>query len=244
MVEYLRAMMVFIDHYQTLITGVLAIAAAFIAADIAKGQLGAAKEQIEVARDQINEAKRQADRDRYGRLRAARASLPAVLSGICKYAADAAEVLWKQRIDTASEPYGHARWEVILPVPTFPNEYLPALERVVELTENDAVANRIEEILREAQVLDARTQGLAHGKTASFEYIIEMVIQAASIYARASSLLDFARRQSETVATDDLWDRTILALTSMQIYDQEVKDVARQQRDSGQSPGEADTRFA
>lgn len=47
--------------------------------------------------------------------------------------------------------------------PAFPSEVLGALERVVELTDVEAVADRIENMLREVQVLSARTRPLVKG---------------------------------------------------------------------------------
>lgn len=67
--KFLTAVGTWIYEFQTLITGLLAIGAAWIAANIAKGQLEAAKEQIRVAREQIAAGTAEADQVRERRLR-------------------------------------------------------------------------------------------------------------------------------------------------------------------------------
>lgn len=225
--------------YQTLIAGDLALLAALIAAIIAWRQLRA-------TRDQLDELKRQATRDQAGRLRAARASLPAVLSTICDYAEavgralnsgwPAAAVVYPNDVDPL------ATYRVTIVVPPFPSETLASLERVVELTDSDPVADRIESILREAQVLGARCRKLGAGDDASVGNLASYVLQAGSIYARAESLFEYARRQSDTAAAEPLWERVYVALSIMGVHRNEVLEMARRERDNGDSPGEADTR--
>jgi hypothetical protein len=221
------------DHWQTMITGVLALGAAGWAAWLARGQLSA-------ARQQMKEARRQARNDRDGRLRAARASLPATLSAICDYAERVAAEL--RSAYPVPNLLGVDRY--VPTFPPFPAETIMSLERVVELTADNSVAERIESILREAQVLDARCRGMIRGDRISADYLAALLQQAASIYARAESLFDYGRRRSAGVSTAPLWDRVFAAFTVFRLYEgahDAVFEMAREARDQGQQPGEADT---
>lgn len=225
--------------YQSFIAGVIALVAALLAVFVSWRQLEAAKAQLA-------ETKRQADRDRAGKLRAARASLPAVLSLICDYAQQVGRALnraWP--VDATLYPDDvdpFASYQISIALPPFPAEALQALERVVELTDSDPVAERIESMLREAQVLGARTRELASGNELSVDQLGGYILQAASLYARAESLFEYGRRQSEAPAAEPLWDRVFAALNIMLIFREEVLAMARRERDAGLPPGEADTR--
>jgi len=227
--------------YQTFITGLLALAAALIAAEIARRQLKA-------ARDQLAETKRQADRDRAGKLRAARASLPTVLSAVCDYAEETGRHLngvWPLEAKLyPSDINVLTTYRIKVTTSAFPADTLQSLERVVELTESSAVADRIESVLREVQVLGARTRKLGVGDDVSIDNLSAYILQAASIYARAESLFEYARRQSDGLATEPLWDRVFAALSIMGVRRENVLAMARREREHGDTPGEADTRAA
>lgn len=217
--------------YQTFVGAMIALIAALIAAEIARRQLA--------------ETKRQAARDRAGRLRAARASLPAVLSAVCDYAEATARTLnaaWP--IDAILYPNDAdpcASRRLTINIEPFPAETLRSLERVVELTDSEEVADRIESILREAQVLAARTRKLGTGDNLTTDHLSFYILQTASLYARAESLFEYARRQSDSLSTETLWKRAFAALSIMGVDREEVLETARHERDRGDPPGEADT---
>lgn len=225
--------------YQTIIAGGVALVAALIAAEISRRQL-------QSSRDQLVELRRQADQDRAGRLRATRASLPTVLSAICHYAEQTARALngaWPaaaRLYPNDSNPF--STYRIAAAIEPFPTETLASLERVVALTDTDEIAERIESIFREAQVLSARTRKLPFGDDVSTSMLSGLILQAASMYARAESLLDYARHQTDGVAPEPLWDRVSVALNIFGIYQDEVLEIARRERDNGDTPGEADTR--
>lgn len=225
--------------YQTIIAGGVALGAALIAAEISRRQLRSSREQLV-------EMRRQADQDRSGRLRATRASLPTVLSGICHYAEQTARALngvWPavaRLYPDDADPF--ATYRITAPIQPFPTETLASLERVVALTDSEEVAERIESILREAQVLSIRTRKLPFGDDVSTSMLSGFVLQSASIYASAESLLDYARHQAEGIASEPLWDRVFVALNIFGVYQEEVLEMARRERDNGDTPGEADTR--
>ena len=126
-------------------------------------------------------------------------------------------------------------------VPAFPPELLAALERIVELTDVKAVAERVESILREVQVFGARGRDLQQGAEHTLPYLAGLILQTASIYARAESLFGYARRQSASVDEHELWDRVAAALSIAGVHRPEVDRMAHSERDAGLPPGEADT---
>ena len=230
--------------YQTLITGLLALTAAVIAAWIARGQLRASETQIKVAIDQLEADRTRAAAERSGRLRGARASLPTVLSSICSYSRDAARALhdaWPTPAKLYPDTPLASAYRVSCEVPQFPVELIAPLERIVEFTDAPEVAERIESILREVQVFNARTDELKGGSTVSIGELASYILEAAAIYARAESLFDYARRQSETVSSKPLWDRVFAALLIFGVHDEIVKTKAQREKDNGLSPGEAET---
>ncbi|WP_157217999.1 hypothetical protein [Flavisphingomonas formosensis] len=234
-----------IYDFQTLITGLLAVGAALYAARFAQKQVNAARLQIEVARDQIAAIKDQADRERTARLRAARASLPTTLSSICEFAQEAGEALhaaWPAAAKLYPEDHDpNSVQPVTANLPPFPYELLDSLERIVELTDAEDVAERIESILREAQIFSARTRPLVSGTDINTDLLAIHIIQAAALYARAESLFTYARRKTPGVNSANLWDRVFAALTLMRVYEPAILEEAQKQRERGISPGEADS---
>ncbi|MCW2339113.1 type II secretory pathway pseudopilin PulG [Sphingobium sp. B2D3A] len=234
-----------IYDFQTLIAGILAVGAALYAARFAQKQVGAANLQIEVAREQIAAVKEQADQERAAKLRAARASLPTTLSSICEYAQEAGEALyaaWPVAAKVYPDDHDpHSVQSVKADIPSFPYELLDSLERIVELTDAEDVAERIESILREAQVFSARTRPLVSGTNIDTDVLAIHIIQAAALYARAESLFTYARRKTNGVNSADLWDRVFAALLVWRVYEPRILDEAKNQRGQGLPPGEADS---
>jgi hypothetical protein len=234
-----------IYDFQTLITGLLAVGAAFYAARFAQKQVNAANSQIEVAREQIAVAKAQSDHERGARLRAARASLPTTLSSICEFAQEAGKTLhaaWPSAAKLYPEDHhSNSVQPVKADLPLFPYELLESLERIVELTDAEDVAERIESILREAQIFSARTRPLVAGTDINTDLLAIHIIQAAALYARAESLFTYARRKTPGVNSANLWDRVFAALTLMRVDDPAVLKEAQRQRELGLPPGEADS---
>lgn len=215
-----------LSGYQTLITGVLAVVAAAWT---------------------IIQTRVQYRRERKGRLRAARAALPVTLSAILDHASLVARALadgWP--VEAKFYPHmtdvlAERRFDVT--VPPFSVELIAALERIVELADRDDVAERIESILREAQVLHARCRGLSSGELVSLHYYAGLIGDAAALYARAESLIEYARRLAPGVSTSNLWDRTFASLPLMRVEIDLVREVLQQERAAGLPPGEADIRL-
>ena len=231
------------DHWQTMITGVLAVGAASWAALSARGQLDAAKNQVSAARAQLDAQVHDAADRRARLLRSARASLPGVLSALCGHAQEVAAALFRAwpvedvaypDMNPAAHPYA-----MIAQVPRFPQEIISPLQQVLEHADDALVLERIASIFCEAQVLDARTQPMGPGVRITIGELVEYILEAAALYARAASLFDFARGLSHTV-TGDLWNGVFSALALMEITDEKVLAKGREERLQGLLPGEGD----
>lgn len=224
-------------HYQTLVSGLLAVLAA-------SGAVWTGQAQVRAVRDQIAASQKQANLDRASRHRAARATLPVTLSAICEYAQATGQALnseWPGAAKRYPESHDGTRVSrITVSLPDFPSELLRSLERVVETTDANDVAECIESILREVQILAARTRPLARGADITTDDLAGFIIQAAAIYARAETLFTYARRRTEGVNNADLWGRLDAALHVMRIYTPAVRQMAQRQRERGASPGEAD----
>lgn len=234
MLNAVEAVGLWIYDFQTLITGILAVCAALYAARFAQGQ-------IQVGKEQIAAAKEQAGKDRSARLRAARATLPTTLSAICEYAQNSGRLLYASLPAQAPhevDPFSRCFLQEDLP--QFPPELLASLERIVELTEADDVALRIESILREVQVFAAKTRRFRRGEGGFLAEFARQIIHAAAIYARAESLFTYARRKSEGVNSAPLWERTAAAIVFMNIHNDYIDAEVARQEASGRQPGEAD----
>lgn len=234
-----------IYDFQTLITGVLAIGAAFWASKIAAGQLDTAKKQIEVTREQIESDKYEADRARKARLRAVRATLPVTLSSICEYSQLVASGLnnaWP--VSAALYPNddnGLRNYRVEAAIPDIPYDQLESLELVLEFTDTEAVALQIESLLRELQVLAARLAPLRLGAEVGTDWLASLMLQTATLYARAESLFTYARGKAPGPNTAPLWGRVHAALNIMKIYNPKVLALAEAQMLKGDEPGEANS---
>ncbi len=231
------------DHWQTMITGILALVAAGLAAYIAKGQLEIGREQVSAARDQIR-AQLEDEKDRRRRsLRAARAALPGVLTAICDHAAAAAQTLnklWPSEALAYPEDYGgDFERAVKIIVPTFPESLKPPLQEILVHIDDNLIHERIASIFREAQVLDARTSRLATGDRVTLQWLASMILQTVALHVRASSLFEYARGESEII-TDDLWDQVFVTLAIMGISNPAIKEQAKREREDGLPLGEGE----
>lgn len=139
--------------------------------------------------------------DRKERARAAvRAALPLWLSAICEYANDMASGLRPLAL-APGESVPRAMLVSFSPVLPAP-ELINNLQKTIESETNMNVVRAISEALSEIQVLNARTRDISKPATSLIvtkSNIETYLLQAAKLYAIASSLFPYARRQSEEV---------------------------------------------
>lgn len=197
----------FADRWQTLIAGGLAILAALIGAGFVYHQTRQA---------------RGFERDRLGRRHAAaRSTLPLVLSSIMDYARIIGRDLHRLYL---AAPGNHVQREALIAweIPPVPQGETADLADVIDAASND-VADVIADLLGRLQVQAGRLRGLhadvvagTAGRRNILKSEIEEYIQdIADIHARCELLLDYARREADTVQPTPLAADKLRALFLM-----------------------------
>jgi len=121
-----------LDHWQTMLTGI--------------GAVGAAAASIYYLRKQISNAAIEETARRSRRFTAARARLPLLLSDTIQYANDAMDLL-KRYLD-ATEGADDAREALASePRPVLPDATILSFETIIEITEDDEFANVIADMI-------------------------------------------------------------------------------------------------
>lgn len=201
----------FADRWQTLISGGLAILAALIGAGFVYHQTRQA---------------RGFESDRLVRRHAAaRSTLPLVLSSIMEYARTIGRDL--RRLYLAA-PGNHVEREALIAweIPPVPQGETTALAEVIEAASNE-VAEVIADLLGRLQVQAGRLRGLhadvvagTAGRRNILKSEIEEYIQdIADIHARCELLLDYARREADTVQPTPLAADKLRALFLMGFHE-------------------------
>jgi len=192
-----------LNKWQTLISGLAAVAAAGISIRYLSKQI------------------RQTDQHEQARLRrrhaAARATLPLALSQICGYAETAVREMDILRCSLNSETSP--------PAPGFsrpepPIELVASLERMIEATDNASVTRVLSDIIIEMQVLAANLVALSgeEGRRRSARPNIDAyMVRAAKVYALASSLFPYARGEQDRMAKLDINAEVVRSLKLMHL---------------------------
>ncbi len=164
------------------------------------------------------------------RFNAARATLPLTLSGLCAYATSMMGEL--SQIRSVFNHVGDNQMPPRFNPPAPPVELVSSLQEVIEATDRDNVVDVISEIIGEMQVLSGRV-AMLHDETQNrrvvglAQNVDEYMLQAARIYALASSLFEFARREDETGPTEVSWENELSGLNLMHIRDDQFPDLFR-----------------
>lgn len=184
-----------LNRYQTLLTGVAALAAASASVFYLRKQIGQAEQHRQ---DQLL-------RDRA----AARTMLPLALSAICEYSTRSVQSLNDRYAGRAAE----------LPaIPTDALEQLVATVRTLEIQHVEPFAR----IAQEIQVHNARVSDRHGNRRMNEANFHEYLLDAAEIYARVSSLFEFARFETDDLPSKLFADQMKLALWSTNAeYDRE-----------------------
>lgn len=217
--------------WQTLVTGIVAIGAAWVAAHIVR-------QQINQAREQENERLRR-------REIAARATLPLTLAGLSDYARGSAAEL-------KSIVAGLDILETFNKAPTMtpadpPAHLIGAVERMIEATSDANVIRMLRAMLADMQVLNSRMNGLAlelelepEGPFDSIRMSMDVyLLQCGVIYAQSASLFDYARFKADTVPAELDWQSVYGAFQSLGVHDHEfpkLYELCGHLRDKGKSP--------
>jgi hypothetical protein len=185
-----------LDHWQTLVSGVLAILAAFAGAMLLRKQIAQTEGH---------------ERDRLRRRsNAVRATLPLTLSGFGAFAKSAVIELKNAQLLLPANHIGVLPPGFNPPVP--PSELVNDLKEMIESTDDEAVISAMSEIVSEVQTLYSRMSSL--NDPIQMAYIVgssltmdQYIVQAARLYAIVEGLFDFARRKTECGPSSIAWDR-------------------------------------
>lgn len=211
-----------IGDWQTLITGILAVIAAAASIWMIRHQMS-----------QVAEIEAERLRRRY---LAARATLPATLNTIMGYAQVAIEGLQHIYGDVSdsgeyparSDGFASLSTRPIYVAPQPPPDMIAAVERIIEASNDHAVADVLADILNRAQVLNSNLHDLPRMLASSTLMVRTNIdgylVQAARIYAEAESLFPFARREAETVSKPATWEDVERALFLMHIEREDYPD--------------------
>jgi hypothetical protein len=151
---------------------------------------------------QIRASKREAIERRARRFAAARATLPHILSEVVSYLELAME--WM----IAAHPEVRQSRTVADP-PAFPVAVIEALERMIEASSNDKIAEACAKILSDLQTFRARLLSVARASRRTHHIQVgletnleDYMVQAASLNYDVGLLFPFARAQQENVASN------------------------------------------
>jgi hypothetical protein len=170
------------DNWQTMLTGIGAIAAAAIS--------------VHYLRKQIKQTDQTETLRRRRRLAATRSRLQMALSEVSQFSADAMALI-KRYVDAigAGQPVDPL---ADLPRPLIPEAAVLALEAVIEATDDELFAGVAAETISQMQVLNARLGGLpAEAVNLGVLNLHSYLMGAAKVYAYASGMFPYARRETE-----------------------------------------------
>lgn len=202
----MRNFFVWLDHWQTLVSGVLAIVAAVGGAALVFRQIA------------------QADKHERDRLRrrsnAVRATLPLTLSGLVSFVSEALKKLIDVRKNLPDHHVGPLPPGFDPPAP--PSDLVESLKDMIEATDDETIVSIISLIVAEVQTLTSRMNSLndpvrmsnAVGVDINVE---EYIIQAAILNSIIEGLFDFARRKKSTGPSSVSWDRVYSVLIFMHV---------------------------
>ncbi len=203
-----------LEEWQTLATGVLAVAAAFGTGLILRGQINAT---AKAAADQIVQLQQQEAHRRERKNYADRSALPAALASLGDYGRHNLEALSYIRNYVFPEEGASVRGErTALPLPEVPAS---SVETVRACIETEATENRaaLREILLELQIMHSRLGATsrefeANGLAGGAAYIHDYIVEVLEFLARCGSAIVVARgdRNAPRVSLDEMTNEAFL----------------------------------
>ncbi|MER9493266.1 hypothetical protein [Mesorhizobium sp. M0006] len=166
-----------LKDWQTLVTGIIALIAAWWTVRVIKTQIGLQKKEIE-----LGDERREADRQR--KSWAVRAQMPDALGELVVYASGCFKFLNGDEADT----------------PPVPSEAITVFKNSIEFIDNDTAA-AIFELVSFFQVHNARLSGFKAGKRPSgtTDRITDRMYDAVLLHTYASRLFEYARNEVKVV---------------------------------------------
>lgn len=204
-------------HYQSLVSGLLALGSAIVAAILLHRQTQQAAAQERERKD--------------GQREAARTLLSLHLSVIIRYAKGTGEGIWALMEQCRDN---------ILPagvqMPTLPHNPIAAAQAVKEFAEfaTKEEAKYLALMFSTMQVLESRVSTIAASPTGTqYAALKDYLEDAAELYARAEALLNYARHATSTFPAGVTWDRYSAALLFMTEWHGATERISRHIAEGG-----------
>ncbi|KQW81880.1 hypothetical protein ASC65_11380 [Brevundimonas sp. Root1279] len=146
------------------------------------------------------------------------------LSTISHYGSDA--IVFLRRLRDAVGANQPVPMLAELPRPILPDPSVLALEAVIEATDSDGFAGFLSDLISEMQVLNSRMSALPdEAQDLGVLNLDAYLMNAAKVYAFASSAFPYARRETAEPPTELVWDEVISALRIQHIYEEHYGDL-------------------
>lgn len=187
-----------------------------VAIFISVSALRAAKDQVKLGRDQLDLVRRHEEERREARLNAMRAALSPTLSSLCAWAEAVGISL---RGLPVKSPMPKADREMFAPPKVLETD-LNLIVSVIEAADNDKVRTRLTRLISNIQVLTSRLTLITNarnGLSVMANDVDVNLLDAAIIYAQASSCFGYARRTQDTVSPVS-WDDVDNAMISLSYH--------------------------
>ena len=187
-----------LHDWQDLAGALASTLVAAVAIFISVSALRAAKNQVRLGREQLELVRRQEEERREARLNALRAALNPTLSSLCAWAEAVSSSL---RDLPVRNPLPKTNREKFAP-PKVSETDLNLIVSVIEATDNEDVRRRLNRLISNIQVLTSRLtliSNVRNGLSVMATDVDVYLLNAAIIYAEASSCFGYARRTVDTV---------------------------------------------
>lgn len=204
--------------WQDLAGALVGLLLSAVAVGISYFALRATRDQVDLGRRQINLIQQQDADRRRSRTDAMRAALNATLSSVCGWADAMANALCD--LPVSSKRVAMSGRETFL-APLFPPADLQVLVQMIEATDNIDVQQRLNRLVSNLQVLAARASLIPNRRKGIGLMKSDLdifILDAAIIYAQASSCFDYARRVKDTVPTRLSWTNIDNAMMSLSLH--------------------------
>ncbi|WP_293682807.1 hypothetical protein [uncultured Phenylobacterium sp.] len=196
-----------------------AMASTFVAAAaifISVSALRAAKDQVKLGRDQLDLMRRHEEERREARINAMRAALNPTLSSLCAWAEAVSDAL---RDLPVRNPIPKTARDKFAP-PKVSETDLSLIVNVIEAADDEAVRARLNRLISNIQVLTSRLTLISKVRSGSSVMASEVdtyLLDAAIVYAQATSCFGYARRRVDTVAPLT-WKNVDTAMMSLSFH--------------------------
>ena len=205
-----------LENRQDLAGALASTLVAGVAIFVSVSALRAAKDQVKLSRDQLDLVRRHEEDRREARLNAMRAALNPTLSSLCAWAEAVSDAL---RDLPVRNPVPKTDRDKFAP-PKVSETDLNLIVNVIEAADNDAVRARLNRLISNIQVLTSRLTLISkvrNGSSVMANDVDVYLLDAAIIYAQASSCFGYARRTRDTV-TPVSWDDIDNAMMSLSYH--------------------------